>query len=165
MAIDLKLLGAATLVSPTSPTSAAYIGPIKEIVVDTDGFGHGGPLLRVQDGTTAGGWPIGGSAPAGGAFALDPVTTGVSHTVTLSNFQTVTYWTSATGGAKTTHIPAPAGANQGYLWIDKTTLGNGDTHNIVPASGTIDQVATYTFSDFHTAISMISDGVSNWMIV
>ncbi len=163
--IDLKRLRGSTIISPTNPTSAAYVGPIGEILVDTDGFGHGGPLLRVEDGVTAGGWPIGGTPPAGGAFHMDPVTTGVLHTVVLSSFQTCTYWTSATGGSKTTDLPGAVAGNLGYLWVIKTTLNNGDTHDIVPLSGTIDGNATLTFSDFRTSLSMISDGAGNWMLI
>lgn len=161
--IDLKRLRGSTLVSPTSPTSAAYVGPVAEIIVDTDGFGLGGPLVRVQDGVTPGGWPIGGNT--GAPFTLDPVTTGTIHTVTFSSPQTCTYWSSATGGSKTTHIPAAAVGNKGYLWIIKTTLNNGDIHNIIPLSGTVESFGTLTFNDFRASISLVSDGVSNWMVV
>src|SRR6266566_1016777 len=161
--IDLKRLRGSTLVSPTSPTSAAYVGPIAEILVDTDGFGHGGPLLRVEDGVTPGGWPIGGAPLSGGAFDLDPVTTGTSHPVTLTHTQTLTYWTSATAGAKSLTLPGAASGNKGFYWIDKTTLGNGDTHTITPASGTIEGGATFVFTDSKAAVGFISDGVSNWM--
>lgn len=104
-----------------------------------------------------------GGASAG--WSLDPVTTGTTHSVTLSSARVCTYWTSGTGGAKTTTVPGAAGGNAGYEVALKTTLGNGDTHNVIPASGTIDGVGTYTFSDFKSAISFISDGSSNWMIV
>jgi hypothetical protein len=154
--IDLKLLRGS---STTTPTAAAYVGPIGEALIDTDTF-----CIRVQDGSTAGGHEI-CPITAGTPWARDPVTTGTSHTVTFTSASTITYWSSATSGAKTTDIPGAATGNAGYQWIDKTTLGNGDAHTIVPASGTVDGVGTYSFSDFKTAISMISDGVSNWMIV
>jgi len=102
---------------------------------------------------------------AGGGFALDAVTTGTSHTVTLASPQTITYWTSATAGAKGTTLPGAAAGNSGYLWILKTTLGNGDTHTVTPAAGTIDGQSSYSFPDNKDAIPMISDGSSNWMIV
>jgi hypothetical protein len=105
------------------------------------------------------------AAPAPAPYTLDPVTTGTSHTVTLTSPGTITYWSSATSGAKTTHIPGAGAGNSGYEWTDKTTLNNGDVHNIIPASGTIDGQGTITFSDFRTALTMISDGSSNWMIV
>lgn len=142
----------------TTPTAAAYVGQKGEVLVDTDSN-----CLRVQDGTTAGGHQICPTA-AGAAFTLDPVSTGTSHTVSFSSAQTCTYWTSATAGAKTTHIPAAAAGNAGYLWIIKTTLNNGDSHFIIPPSGTVDGQGTITFSDFRVSLSMISDGVNNWML-
>ncbi len=143
----------------TAGQNAAATLPEGNFVVKTPIDG----TVWVHDGSTPGGFPIG--AAAGGAFALDPVTTGVLHTVVLSALQTCTYWTSATGGAKTAVIPGAASVNKGYLWIDKTTLNNGDTHNIVPSSGTVESFTTLTFNDFRASISLISDGVSNWMIV
>jgi hypothetical protein len=104
-------------------------------------------------------------APAAGAFVLDPVTTGTSKTVTLTGVRQTTYWTSATAGAKSTSLPGAAGGNSGYLWIEKTTLSNGDTHTITPSSGTIDGASTFVYTDAKGAFGFISDGVSNWMAV
>jgi hypothetical protein len=162
--IDLKHLRGATTSAPTTPTSAAYTGPIGEILVDTDGFGHGGPLLRVQDGVTAGGWPVGGTVGTA-TFTLDPVTTGLSHTVGLTSPAELTYWSSATAGAKGTSLPGAAAGNKGYQWIHKTTLDNGDIHTITPTSGTMDGGGSFSYSDAKTSSTWISDGVSNWMLV
>lgn len=154
--IDLKLLRANSL---TVPAAAAYVGPLSELVHDVDTN-----CLRLQDGVTPGG--VAEFCPStAAAFTLDPVTTGLSHTVTFSTAQTCTYWSSATGGNKNTHIPAAAAGNKGYLWIIKTTLNNGDIHNIIPLSGTVESFGTLTFNDFRASISLVSDGVSNWMVV
>lgn len=103
--------------------------------------------------------------PSAGAFVLDPVTTGTSKSVTLTGGRQITYWTSATAGAKSTSLPGAAGGNAGYLWIEKTTLSNGDTHTITPTSGTIDGGATFVYTDAKGAFGFISDGISNWMSV
>jgi hypothetical protein len=99
-----------------------------------------------------------------GIFVLDPVTTGVSHTVILSSPLMCTYWTSATAGPKATTIPGAGPTNAGYLWVMKTTLGNFDLHTITPATGTVDGQPTFTFNDNKDSYSLISNGVSNWMI-
>jgi hypothetical protein len=125
--------------------------------------GTSGQFLKTQGSSANPQWATVG-AGAGGGFTLDAVTTGTSHTVTLSANQTITYWSSATAGAKTTNIPGAGSGNSGYLLIVKTTLGNGDTHTITPASGTVDGNSSLSFTDNKDAIGLISDGSSNWMI-
>jgi hypothetical protein len=98
-------------------------------------------------------------------FALDPVTTGTTHTVVLSAGNLCTYWTSTTAGAKATALPGASPLNLGYLWTIKTTQMNFDTHTVTPSSGTIDGNATFSFMDNKASYSMISDGISNWMLV
>jgi hypothetical protein len=108
----------------------------------------------------------GGPVLSGGDFTIDPYTTGLTHTVTLTASQafTITKATSATPGAKTVNIPGAGTA--GRVWILKTTLADGTAYTITPAFGTVDGASTYVFSDnARDATWLIDDGASNWMIV
>lgn len=79
--IDLKLLRAN---STTPTTAAAYVGPVGEIVVDTDTY-----CIRVQDGSTPGGHEI--CPAAGNVVALHAIgnTTGSSSSTTYNTGLTV----------------------------------------------------------------------------
>jgi hypothetical protein len=121
----------------------------------------GNIAVWVGDGLLDDGGAPGGS---GGGFTIDPWTTGLTHTVTLTASQTITKATSSTAGAKTVNIPGAG--SPGRVWVLKTTLADGTAYTITPVSGTVDGASTYVFSDnARDATWLIDDGVSNWMIV
>jgi phage baseplate assembly protein gpV len=109
---------------------------------------------------------LSGSGANSGVFAIDPFTTGTSHTVIFSTSLLITKATSTTVGAKTLSIPGAAPTNASYEWILKTTIGDGTVYTITPGSGTIDGAASYTFADnAKDAVWFMSDGISDWMTV
>jgi hypothetical protein len=99
---------------------------------------------------------------------LIPVTTGTSETVTLTSAFTQVIWSSSTAGAKTTNIPAAGAGNAGFRLGVATTLGNGDSHTVTPAGGTIAGAASVSFTDAAPSgsnIELMSDGTSNWILL
>lgn len=139
----------------TKTVNDAYIGPVGTLTADTDTRS-----LRLHDSATAGGFR------AAGAVIMDRVTTLTSHTVAIKGVETVVVWSSATAGAKTTNIPAASPANDGCKITVATTLGNGDSHTITPASGTIQGASTFTFTDDpRSAVTLVSNGTgTDWII-
>lgn len=125
----------------TSAQLATYTGPTGEVNVNTDDYS-----LRVQDGSTAGGWPLrtvgsnysyqqptsGFTLPAGphlAAYVLDPAGTLAAGTITmpsapndgdefeLSTTQTITALTvNAAAGQTLKGAPSTLAANAGVAW-------------------------------------------------
>lgn len=151
--IDLKRLRGSHL---TTPTAAAYIGPVAELLVDTDTW-----CVRVQDGTTAGGHPICPSTTTTGIATVHLVASGTSDTITtLATPVTLSKWTSTAAGAKTQTIPAASGF-AGYTLIVKMAPGmTADTMTISPSAGTIDQGASY-LQVAPGSVTLIADAVNN----
>lgn len=74
-------------------------------------------------------------------------------------------WNNSAGGAKTQQVPV-ASALPGQQLIIKDVFGDFATNNntITPVSGTIDGAATFVMRVNKMALSIISDGGTNWMI-
>src|SRR6266576_3611238 len=86
-------------------------------------------------------------------------------TITLTKPKTQVIWRSTDPGTKTTSIPGADGSNDGFTLDIKTTLGNSDTHNVFPTSGTIGGLLGITFTDTFCNLFLRSDGANNdWII-
>jgi hypothetical protein len=86
-------------------------------------------------------------------------------TIALTKPQTQVIWRSGTAGTKTTSIPGSDMSNNGYDIDIKTILGNGDTHIVIPTSGTIGGLSAITFVDNKCDLFLRSDGAHNdWII-
>lgn len=126
----------------------------------TDGY-----FLQTHSTTGDPTWAAAGAA-TGDPATLDVVSTGTTHTVSITTVVTQVVWRSATAGAKTTNIPASASGNIGYQLSVKLTRNNGDAHTITPASGTIEGAASFTLTDSNDNVSFVSDGANtDWVLV
>src|SRR5438270_643905 len=86
-------------------------------------------------------------------------------TIALTKPKTQVIWRSAVPGPKTTSIPGSDMSNNGYSLDIKTTLANGDTHFVVPASGTIGGLPSIQFIDNNCNLFLRSNGAnSDWSI-
>src|SRR6266700_1928840 len=86
-------------------------------------------------------------------------------TITLTKPKTQVIWRSTDVGTKTTSIPGSDSTNNGYTLDIKTTLGNNDTHHVVPTSGTIGGLPGITFNDTVCNLFLRSNAArSDWII-
>jgi hypothetical protein len=89
-------------------------------------------------------------------------------TITLTKFNTQVIWRSPDVGDKTTSIPGSTLVNKGYQLDIKTTMANGETHIVIPTSGTIGGEANFTFTlppDENCNLQLVSDADNaNWII-
>ncbi len=86
-------------------------------------------------------------------------------TITLTKPKTQVIWRSLDIGDKTTTIPGSDSSNDGFTLDIKTTLANGDTHHIIPTSGTIGRLPGIAFVDTNCNLFLRSNGAnSDWII-
>jgi hypothetical protein len=93
--------------------------------------------------------------------------TGTYNLTTLTTPETQLVWTNSSAGAKASNIPGATG-HTGYKVGVATTVNNGDTHTITPASGTVGNTGSFTFLDNQATgsnIPLMSDGNQNWIIL
>lgn len=103
------------------------------------------------------------TAPALGAGRL--VASGTTDTATTAD---VTIgWTSATTSAKTQTIYACNSGVPFRTLIIKDAIGTAATYplSVVPAAGTIDNATKVVLNFNLWAVTLICDGVSNWMVM
>lgn len=106
--------------------------------------------------------PTGGS---GGTFAFRKIVSGTTDTAQAADG--IIAWDVTSGGAKSENIPAASNVGAGHSLTIKDDFGDANINNITvtPASGTVDGQAAFVMGIRSQSITLISDGVSNWIIV
>ena len=98
----------------------------------------------------------------GGGFTYSAVVTGDSP---VSGAVSTHYSANTSGGAITINLPALAGGNAGKeIRVKLKTAGNTLTID-GNASETIDGSTTYTLTVQNQAVTLVSDGSSNWEVI
>ena len=99
---------------------------------------------------------------SGGGFTYSAVVTGDSP---VSGAVSTHYSADTSGGAITINLPALAGGNAGKeIRVKLKTAGNTLTLD-GNASETIDGSTTYTLTVQNQAVTLVSDGSSNWEVI
>jgi hypothetical protein len=98
----------------------------------------------------------------GGGGTARLISTGTTDTASSSDG--VIGWKSATAGAKTQTIPA-ATVSQTLTIKDAKGTSATDSISIIPLSGTIDNAANYLLNVNFGSVTLVADGVSNWMVI
>jgi hypothetical protein len=100
--------------------------------------------------------------PSGGGFTYSAVVTGDSP---VSGAVSTHYSANTSGGTITINLPALAGGNAGKeIRVKLKTAGNTLTLD-GNASETIDGSTTYTLTVQNQAVTLVSDGSSNWEVI
>ena len=122
--------------------------------------GNTGAVL-VTNGTNAE-WVTSG----GGTGILTPqiISSGTSATVLAAS--TIMIWESYTAGTKTATIPAPSSSNGGQTIIIKDAAYTSATYSITvtPVSGSIEGNPNLVINYNGASYTLISDGISSWVI-
>ena len=142
-------MAALTALGPSSDIGASAL------VLNT-GFAQ--PGLFIWNGTWITAEPIPSLVP-------QIVSTGTSGTITAAN--TLFIWQSFTVGPKTGTIPAANATNSGQTIIVKDAAYTSGTYSITinPVSGTIEGKSALVINFNGASYTLMSDGVSNWVIV
>jgi hypothetical protein len=99
---------------------------------------------------------------SGGGFTYSAIVTGDSP---VSGAVSTHYSANTSGGAITINLPALAGGNAGKeIRVKLKTAGNTLTID-GNASETIDGSTTYTLTVQNQAVTLVSDGSSNWEVI
>ena len=99
---------------------------------------------------------------SGGGFTYSAIVTGDSP---VSGAVSTHYSANTSGGAITINLPALAGGNAGKeIRVKLKTAGNTLTLD-GNASETIDGSTTYTLTVQNQAVTLVSDGSSNWEVI
>ena len=108
---------------------------------------------------------LSGGAPALQTKTLRLITTGTTDTASALDYGIG--WNSASSGTKTETIPNAAAAGNGVTYVIKDVRGDSNINVIVitPTSGTIDGVSSFTVNVAKSAITLLSDGISNWIVI
>lgn len=96
-------------------------------------------------------------------FGVTVISTGASYTM-LSTDVLIAF-NSPNAALKTLALLAPT--DLGKSVVIKDAIGTAGTYGITitPASGTIDGAASYTLRSNYKSVTLVADGVSNWMVV
>ena len=151
---DLNNVGTARTNLGLGTSAVINVGTGASEVVQLDGSSR----LPAVDGSQLTNLPSSG----GGGFTYSAVVTGDSP---VSSAVSTHYSADTSGGAITINLPALAGGNAGKeIRVKLKTAGNTLTLD-GNASETIDGSTTYTLTVQNQAVTLVSDGSSNWEVI
>jgi len=131
--------------------------PIGNELVAVTGVSPNGALSSVNEYFTV------AQLSGAGFYNVRTISNGTSDVASLTD--NLIAWNSATASPKTETIPAPTTVGDSITIKDK--IGTAGTYNITitPVSGTIDYSASFVLSSNYNAVTLVADGISNWMVI